>query len=317
MNTKQDQPLVSAVIPTRNRPDLVCEAVRSALRQTYKNLEVVVVIDGPDRSTVTALEALHEPRLRIVALAENVGGSEARNIGVRQANGKYVALLDDDDEWLPTKIEKQVSLAERHRPAEALVVCKITLRNAAGDSTIPYRAPHATEPMSEYLMSSSRNGFQTSSYFCSRELLLTVPWTKGLKGLQDFDWFLRVTAIPNVQLLVVEEPLSIYRMDRPGTITSKLGWNVCYEWGTRNRELMTRKAYSYFLSRVCANRAAQQRAGLAALLMLFRGSLSDGRPSTRSVLLFLGYVLFPYRLRCFIGNVLGSIIAKRPVRLAH
>ena len=73
--------LVSAVIPTRNRPQLVCRAVRSALSQTYVNLEVVVVVDGPDPATVAALEALQEPRLQIVALPEKCGrlrGAEYR-----------------------------------------------------------------------------------------------------------------------------------------------------------------------------------------------------------------------------------------------
>src|ERR1700756_3334933 len=100
--------LVTAVIPTRNRPELVCRAVRSALNQTYPNLEVVVVVDGPDPATVAALEELRHPRVRISALSENVGGSEARNIGAREARGEWVALLDDDDEWLPEKLEKQI-----------------------------------------------------------------------------------------------------------------------------------------------------------------------------------------------------------------
>ena len=80
-------PLVSAVIPTRNRPDLVCRAVRSALGQTYSSLEVVVVVDGPDPATVEALQALKEPRLRIVALEENV--RRQRGAQHRSARGEW------------------------------------------------------------------------------------------------------------------------------------------------------------------------------------------------------------------------------------
>src|ERR1700744_4710601 len=95
---------VSAVIPTRNRPGLVCRAVESVLKQTIADLEVVVVVDGPDAATALALQEFHDPRIRCIELQQNVGGSEARNVGIREAQGTWIALLDDDDEWLPTKL---------------------------------------------------------------------------------------------------------------------------------------------------------------------------------------------------------------------
>jgi len=71
--------LVSVIIPTRNRPQLVLRAVRSALNQTYPHLEVIVVVDGPDPATKEALETVVDGRLRVVALDQSVGGSDARN----------------------------------------------------------------------------------------------------------------------------------------------------------------------------------------------------------------------------------------------
>ena len=100
--------LVTVVIPTRNRPELAAKAVESALRQTYPSLEVIVVMDGPDPETLNRLNRLHEPRLQVIALPSSVGGAEARNIGVRSARGDWIAFLDDDDEWLPEKIARQM-----------------------------------------------------------------------------------------------------------------------------------------------------------------------------------------------------------------
>ena len=77
-------PLVSAVIPTRHRPGSLLQAVESALAQTYAVAEVVVVIDGPDPATESMLQAVNHPRVRVVALPAPVGGSEARNAGVRR-----------------------------------------------------------------------------------------------------------------------------------------------------------------------------------------------------------------------------------------
>lgn len=101
--------LISAVIPTRDRPELLLRATRSALAQTYKNLEVVVVIDGWSAATSKALESIVDKRLRVVTLNQSVGGGAARNEGVQHAKGDWIAFLDDDDEWLPEKLVKQAA----------------------------------------------------------------------------------------------------------------------------------------------------------------------------------------------------------------
>lgn len=110
------QPLVSVIIPSYNRPaDFVCRAIESVLAQTYPNLEVVVVDDNPAGSPArAALAALLEkyapdPRVRAVINPKNLGGSGARNAGVRAARGTYLAFLDDDDEFKPEKLEKQIA----------------------------------------------------------------------------------------------------------------------------------------------------------------------------------------------------------------
>ena len=109
------RPLVSVVIPTRNRPILVLRAVRSALHQTLREIEVIVVIDGePGRETADAIARLYEDRVRCIVLQEAVGGSEARNIGIRDAHVLRGLLCSiDDDEWLPAKLELQLEAALR------------------------------------------------------------------------------------------------------------------------------------------------------------------------------------------------------------
>jgi glycosyltransferase involved in cell wall biosynthesis len=111
-------PLVSCIIPSYNRPHYVCEAVDSALAQTYEALEVIVVDDG---STDNTLEVLKKYGDKIKVLDQpNAGTAAARNTGVAASSGKYLAWLDSDDSWLPQKISAQVEAAERH--PEAAVV---------------------------------------------------------------------------------------------------------------------------------------------------------------------------------------------------
>jgi glycosyltransferase involved in cell wall biosynthesis len=114
-------PLVSAIIPAFNRELTIARSVRSALSQTYNNLEVIVVDDGSRDGTV---EALAEFESRILILRQTNGGpSLARNFGASKARGAIIAFLDSDDEWLPDKIEKQVHMMQAYGPSMPCCVC--------------------------------------------------------------------------------------------------------------------------------------------------------------------------------------------------
>lgn len=292
--------LVSAVIPTLNRPQLVCRAVRSALSQTYKNLEVVVVVDGPDLATVSALEALQEPRVRIVALPERVGGCEARNIGVKNALGRWIAFLDDDDEWEPSKTEKQLSTTVGEPDDRLVITCRVRVRFGNLDYVMPAPLPQNHEPISEYLFGRPTNVLLTSSYICSRDVLLDVPWNKGLSGIQDMDWILRVLTGAQARLKVVDEPLTIYWKDTGSSVSKALNWRSMAQWGKANRALLSPKAYSCFVARFCVNNAVQQGAAMSDLLQLYKEFFRAGRPTTRSVMLLAGYTVVPSKYRRFI-----------------
>lgn len=102
-------PRVSVVIPTFNRPDLIGRAIRSVLAQTYADFEIIVVDDGDKVSVEEAVAGVGDKRIRYIKNSPpKQGGGATRNVGIREAKGEYVAFLDDDDEWLPTKLEKQM-----------------------------------------------------------------------------------------------------------------------------------------------------------------------------------------------------------------
>jgi glycosyltransferase involved in cell wall biosynthesis len=117
-------PLVSAIIPTFNRELTITRAVRSALAQTYINIEVIVVDDGSCDGTAQALRQFGK---QIVVLQqENAGPSRARNFGASKAHGEILAFLDSDDEWLPDKIEKQVGMMQAYGPSMPCCICNAT-----------------------------------------------------------------------------------------------------------------------------------------------------------------------------------------------
>lgn len=103
-----ERPLVSIVIPTWNRQQLVQEAIASVIAQTYGNWELIVVDDGSSDDTVAELRKLTDPRLRLIARPHSGVTAMSRNHGIEGARGELVAFLDSDDLWLPQKLEAQV-----------------------------------------------------------------------------------------------------------------------------------------------------------------------------------------------------------------
>ncbi|RYM02215.1 glycosyltransferase [Sporolactobacillus sp. THM7-7] len=103
---------ISVVIPTYNRGAFTVEAVKSVLAQTYKDIEIIVVDDGSTDETKEQLKSFGD-RIKYI-YQENKGPSAARNTGIRQAKGKYIALCDSDDRFLPEKLEKQMKFIDEH-----------------------------------------------------------------------------------------------------------------------------------------------------------------------------------------------------------
>jgi glycosyltransferase involved in cell wall biosynthesis len=108
-----EKPEVSVVIPTRNRRDVLRTTLRCALAQRDVDLEVIVVDDASADGTAEEVRARGDPRVRVVSEHSRAGVSAARNRGIEEATGRWVAFLDDDDLWSPDKLVRQLEAAER------------------------------------------------------------------------------------------------------------------------------------------------------------------------------------------------------------
>lgn len=109
--------LVSTIITTHNRKNLVIKAINSVLSQTYKYIECIVIDDNSDNETKKIIEPFiikGQVKYYHIDANESQGGCYARNLGVKISSGEFIAFLDDDDEWLPTKIEKQVDILKNN-----------------------------------------------------------------------------------------------------------------------------------------------------------------------------------------------------------
>ena len=280
------------VIPTRNRPREVRKAMSNALNQTFHDLEVIVVVDGPDPATEEVLLTVLDSRLRSIINTENQGLAESRNIGIRAAHGEWIALLDDDDEWFPEKIERQFRKAEETGGTHLLIVSRFLEKTAAMKRVWPETLPNGTRQFSEYLFC-RRGMLVPSSYFASRTLLLDIPFTKGLRHVEDLDWLLRATNDPRTNVAGVPEALVVYNnFAIPGRESLYSTWKILYDWGIANRSLFTPRAFSFYMTKVVAPRAKEARASWRELFHVFSAAVLFGSFNVKSITFFFVSILF-------------------------
>jgi glycosyltransferase involved in cell wall biosynthesis len=302
MSSAPSTPEVTVVIPTRFRPELVTRAVGSVLAQTFTDFEVVVVVDGPDDETRTALDQLGDDRLRVIVLPEKGGAPNARNVGAQAARGRWTALLDDDDEWLPEKLAVQLKLAGEATAATPVVATRLLNRTPRAEYVLPRRLPADGEPLSEYF--TVRRGLfhgegfiQTSTILAPTELFARVPFTVGLRRQQELDWTLRAVRHDDVGLIVAPEPLVVWHQDEDRErISLEMPWEDQLAWLRQSRDLFTPRAYAAFTMSVLSSMAAPTRSG-AVFRELLREARGYGRPGIIDYVTYLQIWALPPELR--------------------
>jgi len=112
--TEEEKPFFSILLPTWNRPELLHETIKSALSQTYKNFEVIIVDDGDKLRADKVVSEFSDPRITYIQHDKNYGSPVAKNTALKVARGKWVAFLDDDDEWFPENLEKKKEIIDKY-----------------------------------------------------------------------------------------------------------------------------------------------------------------------------------------------------------
>ncbi|WP_224270038.1 glycosyltransferase family 2 protein [Haloprofundus salinisoli] len=212
------RPLVSVVVPTYDRPTYLRSAVQSVFDQTYDAVELLVVDDCSPRPAAPVLDEMNSDgrhRVRVIRHERNRGGSAARATGIGAAEGRYIAFLDDDDEWLPTKLEKQVAVFDAY-PEVGLVYTGSQVIDGNGDeleSVLPVAHGNLTKTLL------CENVIGSFSNVMVRRALVEEVGTpdERFPSWQDLEWYVRLSR--HCSFAGIREPLIRYQTDSPGRIT--------------------------------------------------------------------------------------------------
>ena len=297
-------PQVSVVIPTKGRPALVRRAVDSVLGQTFQDVEVIVVVDGHDPETEAVLSAIVDPRLQIIVNPSSLGGSMARNAGADAARAEWLAFLDDDDEWLPEKLEKQLEFARAHL-ADAgglfILSCLSRVITPYGEGVRPREIYDPALPLDLWLFDrrtllGGGSFFQTSSVFINAALFQKIRF-KAPRQHDEWDMLLRAHRDFGVTLLTVPEILVRHYMDQNrASLTNEHRVTESLDWFDHETGLVSKRGYSGFCLTIIGQHAARHGDWKLFWLLLGR-AFSKGAPTFIQLAVYLSVWLFPRSLR--------------------
>lgn len=201
--------MISIVIPTHNRCDLVGRAIDSVLKQTIKDIEIIVVSDGSTDNTEEVVNKYvnSDERVSFVGYTPAKGGNYARNMGIKESKGDYVAFLDDDDTWHPDKLAKQMAVMNSD-PEVALVYtgCHIIYVN----EKVEYKSiPTKHGNLFHDLLLDNVVG-STSTVLVKKSIFTkSGTFDENLGALQDYDLWIRIARYAKIGV-VSEEMINYY-----------------------------------------------------------------------------------------------------------
>ena len=204
--------LVSVIITTYKRPiEVLLRAIKSVLRQSYSNYELLIVNDNPEdlegqAQIINIIKDLNDKRIKYLTYESNQGSNYARNYGLYNSKGAYVAFLDDDDEWFPSKLEMQVNIMKEN-PQVGLVSCGFFISD--GNKVIGEKKP---EPLYDYSIDNLivYNYIAGTSFPLLRKSVIDEVggFDTQMVSCQEYELWLRMREV--CEFATVKNPLGVY-----------------------------------------------------------------------------------------------------------
>ena len=212
-------PLISVVIPSFNRANVITAAIQSVLMQDLERFELLVVDDGSSDGTLAVVQAIGDPRLGLYRMARNSGAPAARNAGARLARSPLIAFQDSDDEWRQGLLGAHVAALATHDVS----FCQLEQRYGDVATLYPTAGWQLPASMLEELLVT--NHISTQTLAVRREAFMAVGgFDPAMPRLQDWDLVLRL-AVAGCSFAYVDRPLAI-AYDSPDSLTRSVAKGI-------------------------------------------------------------------------------------------
>ncbi len=246
---KIEEHLVSVIIPTYNRANVILRSVSSAIKQSYQKTEIIIVDDASIDNTAQIIQQINDTRVIYICHQTNLGGSEARNTGIRNAQGKYIAFLDSDDVWLPDKLRHQLAIISQQKCQDNLV-CYAQFQKSSQifyqRSILPAKGKQEQETIPEYFWLSGGE-MLTSTLIISRTLAGQTLFQTGLVKHQDLDFVIRLEK-QGAKFIFVPQVLATWHNEsRSDRISCQVNYQASLDWIQQYRQHISEDAYQGFL----------------------------------------------------------------------
>lgn len=272
-------PFFTVVIPVYNRRDELRAVLISLKDQTTTDFEVIVVDDGSTDDLSDVVEKITDYPITLIR-QENLGGGAARNKGITNARGKYIAFLDSDDFFLPEKLAKCRSVIEQTNATMIYSYARVA-RGQGVFGRKPNRGIRAGETFEHYALV-AREPAQTSTLVVERNLARSVLFDPTLKKFQDIDFGIRLARAGAVIHFIPEE-LAIWTDNvADNRVGNKRKPTEAYEWLARHRATLTKRGFHGYRANLLSYEIGEtERVRAAAYIVL--GMLFGGVGIKRGV----------------------------------
>jgi glycosyltransferase involved in cell wall biosynthesis len=202
--------LVSVIIPTYNRAELLPFTIRTVLNQTYQSFEIIIVDDGSTDNTSDVVLSFHDDRIRYFQIDHKGFPAPARNKGIQEARGVYIAMLDSDDLWFSSKLMHQIHVFEEN-PAIKLISTNFTFFTKDKEPQLKLRMD-TTVSFKKIL---KHNLIMNSSVVFKKDIVKEIGYLDDrpiFKSVEDYDYWLRILHSYDNSVLILKECLTVYRV---------------------------------------------------------------------------------------------------------
>lgn len=294
-------PKVSVIIPTHNRAKILPLTVKSVLHQTFQDFEIIIVDDASQDNTKEVVRGFGDNRIKYFRRDMSGGDAVARNLGIVNSEGEYLAFLDDDDEWFPKKLQRQVTLIESSQPVVGGVYTgRVNIDGTNGKILSTTLGDKRGNLFTEFL----GNGLNitTSSVMVRKECFQQVGlFDENIPYNSDFDMWVRISK--NFQFECIEEPLTKYYIH-----AKKLSTN--FDLVIKGKEMVIEKYKPWLtlhpksLSKKCLN---------IGILHCLNGNLEEGRKAFLRTISLDPLRIKPYCI--FFLSFLGTNLFRKVTKL--